>query len=202
MKPTIRFLAAIAAAGTVLSIGTILVFAQMPAPTSLGPSTTFTTPPTPTSPEPDAAVTVATTPPPRRPISTVSVPTTLASPPPRPGCPAAGEVPGVLHVVFAPGTSAGERAAAHAAAGGTPGERSPQEIPADGGAIAVTVGVPPGRERAAITAYESRPSVRSAMPVVISPPRCPPTPIVTGPPPPPSPATSPPPTTASPTSSP
>jgi hypothetical protein len=107
------------------------------------------------------------------PLSTVTVPPGPTGMTQSPECPLGGPVPGVLWVVFQPGTPPSEQAAAHAAAGATPvpGD-DPGQTPSDS-PIGVTVTVPVGTEEAALQAYRSRPSVQSAMPVVISPPRCP-----------------------------
>ena len=96
--------------------------------------------------------------------------------PPQP-CPPGGAAPGVLRVLFAPGTPASERATAHATAGAAPGE----ETVYDDGSIAVTVTVPPGTEETALRAYRARAGVRSAVQVAIPPPVCP-TPPPTPPP--------------------
>lgn len=102
-------------------------------------------------------------------FTTVSL--NLQSPLPLSPCPPSGEAPGVLWVVFRPGTPAGEQAAAHAAAGATPGEGQ-ESVFADG-SVGVTVTVAPGTEQAALQVYRAWPSVQSTMRVALSPPRCP-----------------------------
>ena len=105
------------------------------------------------------------------PVSTVTVPHAQRTPRPE-GCPPGGAASGVLFIVFRPGTPQSEQAAAHAAAGAMLGERSEQQIPREDGSIAVTATVPPGSEAAALQIYRSRPSVRVATRVAISPPVC------------------------------
>ena len=84
-----------------------------------------------------------------------------------------GQAADVLQVTLHSGTPADERMAAHFAAQAAPSQE--QTFP--DGSIAVTVNVPEGTEQAGLQAYQSRASVQSAMPVVISPPVCPTPPL-------------------------